>query len=190
LDLANSGAVEQLGHRLQEFAPDLFIHAAAIAPKRADADAIGRTVAVNFTSAVHLCDAITPGMVERGRGNIVLISSLAALEPIDGFAVYGASKAALDAYAASLRAELTSAGINVLLARPGRMATDFFARNGFPDDVVAQARRFPRPRDAAEAILDHVGSSGEYVHGTDRWLLRARRLLPRRLTHTLWEFLT
>jgi short-subunit dehydrogenase len=129
-------------------------------------------------------------MVTRGSGTIVLISSLAALEPIDGFAIYGATKAALDAYAASLRVRLTPAGINVLLARPGRMATDFFAANGFADSIVSRARSFPPPHDAAAAIVSRLGQSGEYIHGSDRWLLRMRKILPRPLANTVWAWKT
>ena len=56
---------------------------------------VERVMAVNFFAPVYLTLAVLPGMVERGRGSVVNIGSVAAVVPNAGEAAYGASKAGL-----------------------------------------------------------------------------------------------
>ena len=189
VDLADLERVAEFASETAGEAPDLFVHAAGVAPRGAGTSAVRDTFAVNAQSAILFCEALAPAMKARCSGAIVLVSSLAALRSIDGFCVYGASKAALDAYARALRAHVAGE-VPVLLVRPGRMATGFFAANDFDPDTVAAAEKFPDPSLAAKAIVARVGTDGEYVHGSDRWLLRAERVLPRRLAATVWAQFT
>ncbi|HSG82536.1 MAG TPA: SDR family NAD(P)-dependent oxidoreductase [Gemmatimonadota bacterium] len=80
---------------------------------------IERVVGLNLTSAMVLARLVLPGMLERGRGHIVNMSSLAGLfgAPYDG--VYGATKAGLIGFSQSLRAEFRQRGVSASVICPG-----------------------------------------------------------------------
>lgn len=77
-----------------------------------------RTMAVNYFGTLYAVKAVVPGMRERGRGSVVLISSGAGLVGLFGYTAYSPSKFALRGLAESLRAELKPAGITVTIVYP------------------------------------------------------------------------
>ncbi len=86
-------------------------------------DEAERLLAVNVLAPFRLTRAVLPGMLQRGRGTIVDIASLAALAPTLGMYHYSASKAALAAASEALRAEVAPAGIHVVTVYPGPVHT-------------------------------------------------------------------
>ncbi len=111
---------------------------------------IDTTLGTNVLAAVHVVRATLPGMVERKRGHVVNIGSIAGLYPIKS-ALYGASKGAVHLLSQNLRVELQGSGVRVTEICPGRVETEFFqiavgeeaakeAYEGFeilvPDDVA------------------------------------------------------
>ncbi len=72
-----------------------------------------RTMQLNYFAAMRMCLRLLPGMLEQGSGQIVNVSSVAALMSTPRFSAYIASKAALDAFSRSLRMELTDGGVAV-----------------------------------------------------------------------------
>ena len=88
------------------------------------------TLEVNVLGALQAIHSVLPGMRERGRGHIVNISSVAGRHPFPGAAVYSASKSALDAIGAGLRAELAAdmkrggPPIRVTTIAPGAVTTE------------------------------------------------------------------
>ncbi len=72
-----------------------------------------RTMQINYFAAVRLTLRLLPRMLEQGSGQIVNVSSVAALMTTPRFAAYLASKSALDAFSRSLRIELRTSGIDV-----------------------------------------------------------------------------
>jgi short-subunit dehydrogenase len=69
-------------------------------------DEIDQVMTVNLLAPMRLCRLVLPGMVERGRGQVVNISSMAAVIAPPGLATYSASKAGLSHFTAGLRADL------------------------------------------------------------------------------------
>lgn len=69
-------------------------------------DEIDQMTAVNLLAPMRLCRLVVPGMVERGRGQVVSISSMAAVIAPPGLATYSATKAGLSHFTAGLRADL------------------------------------------------------------------------------------
>lgn len=82
-----------------------------------------RLLTVNVMAPFRLTRAVLPRMLERGRGTIVDIASLAALAPTLGMFHYSASKAALAAASEALRAEVAPQGVHVVTVYPGPVKT-------------------------------------------------------------------
>lgn len=80
-------------------------------------------VRTNFLGAVYMIEAVLPSMLERKRGHIVGVSSLAGMRGIPFEPGYSASKAAVAAYLESLRRELRPRGIFVTTVFPGYVQT-------------------------------------------------------------------
>jgi decaprenylphospho-beta-D-erythro-pentofuranosid-2-ulose 2-reductase len=103
--------------------PDLVIAATGmLVPQPVLARDVARAatmITTNLTSHVTTLLAFAGPMRERGRGTIVVLSSVAAIRPRKFNVVYGATKAALDAFARGLADELHGSGVDVLLVRPG-----------------------------------------------------------------------
>jgi short-subunit dehydrogenase len=98
-----------------------------------------RIVAVNLLAAIRLTRAVLPEMIERDRGRIVNVSSVAGHVGVPGEAVYAATKAALIIFSDSLRYELAGSGVGVTVISPGTVDTAFFERRGHPYE-----RGFPK----------------------------------------------
>jgi decaprenylphospho-beta-D-erythro-pentofuranosid-2-ulose 2-reductase len=102
---------------------DLVISAAGILIPQPELDRDPMQAAVligtNFTGHVTTLLACASRMRAQGHGTIVTLSSIAAVRPRKANLVYGASKAALDAFARGLADALHGSGVQVLLVRPG-----------------------------------------------------------------------
>ena len=79
----------------------------------------------NVFGAVRLCQLVLPAMRRRGRGRIVMVSSMGGRLTFPGGAAYHASKYALEAISDVLRFEVAKFGISVVVVEPGLVATDY-----------------------------------------------------------------
>lgn len=86
---------------------------------------IEMTVDTNLTSVLHLTSAVVPGMIQRGRGHIVNMSSVVALYPLKA-SLYSATKGAVHKLSQDLRMELQGTGIRVTEINPGRVESEFY----------------------------------------------------------------
>jgi uncharacterized protein len=82
-------------------------------------DQIDRTIAVNLRATIQLAGELAPGMVERGAGQLVFISSMSGKIANGGGSVYSATKFGLRGFAAGLRDELHGSGVGVTVVFPG-----------------------------------------------------------------------
>ncbi len=101
---------------------------------------IDELLAVNLVAPMHITHALLP-LVQRVRGTLVLVSSIAADLPSPDYPVYCASKAALDGFARSLRIELGDTA-RVLVVHPGPTRTAIHAKSGIPTSP-ARLQRYP-----------------------------------------------
>jgi short-subunit dehydrogenase len=85
----------------------------------ADPSALAALYGVNLIAPVLLTRAVLPGMLERGRGNIVNISSIAGTNSVPGLAPYSSSKAGLSHFSGCLRLDLDRHPVEVTLAELG-----------------------------------------------------------------------
>ena len=80
---------------------------------------IDRALNVNLRSAIVLTRMLVPQMVDRGRGHVVFMSSLAGKSPTAGSSLYNATKFGLRGFAGAMRAELHGTGVGVSAIFPG-----------------------------------------------------------------------
>ena len=106
-------------------------------------------MASNVKSNIWLCAQAIPQMAERGRGSVVIISSIGGLRGSTVIGAYGISKAADFALCRSLAGEWGPKGVRVNCIAPGLVKTDF-ARALWEDEARLK-RRSPRRRCAASA---------------------------------------
>ena len=156
-----------------------------------------RIMDVNYLGAVALTKAVLPDMLDRGRGQFIVISSVVGKFSTPYRSSYAASKHALHGFFDALRAEEGDNGIGVTIVCPGRIRTDI-SRNaltedgsrhnqmdpgqaaGIEPDVLARKILKAAARDVPEL---YVGSKEllpiylkRYVPGVWRWLARRVRV--------------
>lgn len=148
-DLSEMSGVALLADTAASWAlPDLVVHCAgigAVATAGAQDDGgIERLLGTNLFAPVRLTRLLLPAMAARGSGRLVFVTSIAGVLGVPEESAYAASKAAVAAFAASLRLELAGSGVGVTTVIPGVVDTPFFDRRG-----AAYTRGFPRPIPAA-----------------------------------------
>jgi 3-hydroxy acid dehydrogenase / malonic semialdehyde reductase len=79
----------------------------------------------NVKGLLYISRAVIPGMVQRGRGHIINIGSIAGLDPYPGGAVYNGSKFAVDGITRALRMDLVDTPLRVSSVDPGLVETEF-----------------------------------------------------------------
>jgi NAD(P)-dependent dehydrogenase (short-subunit alcohol dehydrogenase family) len=112
-----------------------------------------RVFAINVHAVYTLTQAVLPGMLERGGGTVITVSSVAALRAslLSGPA-YGAAKAAAAALMRSLHEELRARGIRATTIFPAEVDTPIMDKRPRPPDATARAAMM-RPEDVADVIL-------------------------------------
>lgn len=89
-------------------------------------DTIDLLVDVNLRAALQVTRLVLPGMLARDRGHLFFLGSIAGKHPTANTAVYGATKAALHAFAEGLRNDLLGSAIRVTVLLPGRVQTRLY----------------------------------------------------------------
>ncbi len=112
---------------------------------------IDRALDVNLRAPIQLTRALLPGMVERGSGHVVLVSSLAGKVASVGSSLYSATKFGLRGFAAGLREDLHGSGVGVTVVFPGFVSgAGMFAEAGvaLPRGVGTRT-----PKQVAQAVV-------------------------------------
>jgi NADP-dependent 3-hydroxy acid dehydrogenase YdfG len=125
-----------------------------------------RTVEVNCKGALNCVGAVLSGMLERGRGHIVTISSDAGRKVFPGLAVYSASKFFVEALSQGLRLETAGMGVKVTTIQPGNVATDLISMSGDEEALDEYGQpgesRVLDPEDVAASVV-HALVQPEHV---------------------------
>lgn len=100
---------------------------------------VEQMVHVNFLGVVYAFEAVMADMIDRKRGHLVAVSSLAAFKGLPGSAGYSATKAAVNNYCESLRIELRGSGVAVTCVCPGFIDTAMTATNDRPMPMLMTA---------------------------------------------------
>lgn len=126
-------------------------------------DLYHREIAVNLTGVVNGMHTFLPGMLERNRGHIVNIASMAAKVTTPGMSVYCATKYAVAALSRSVRAEIASSAVTLTTVMPTAVHTDLTA--GVSLDLLPTLQ----PEDVADVVVDSAGHAWREVT-VPRWL--------------------
>jgi 3-hydroxy acid dehydrogenase / malonic semialdehyde reductase len=132
----------------------------------ADLDDWEAMVDTNIKGLLYITRALLPGMVQRERGHIINLGSVAGSYPYPGGNVYGGTKSFVEQFSLNLRADLSGRRIRVTNIEPGMAETEFslVRFKGDAEKATAAYRGFPAltAEDVAEAVLwcatlpDHV----------------------------------
>ena len=114
---------------------------------------IERMMQVNYMGAVHFTKALLPGMLERRRGWIVFVASVAGKIASPDESAYAASKFAMLGLASALSLEVEEAGVHVLSVCPGVIRTPFFDDEALSRLPPVALRQMAPPEGLVDAVL-------------------------------------
>jgi 3-hydroxy acid dehydrogenase/malonic semialdehyde reductase len=164
LDVTDAGAVEGLPGSLPDGwrEVDALVNNAGLALGLDPAQAArisdwDRMVATNVTGLIHMTRALLPGMVDRNRGHVVNLGSIAATYPYPGGHVYGATKAFVKQFSLNLKADLVGTQVRVTDIEPGLCGGTEFSEVRFGGDRDRAAAMYQgttplNAEDIAEAV--------------------------------------
>ncbi|MFL9810296.1 MAG: SDR family oxidoreductase [Pseudomonas sp.] len=139
---------------------------------QSDVEQMTRMIDLNVTALTRLSYAALPGMVARGHGGIINISSIVSIAPEILNGVYGGSKAFVTAFSQSLHHELAGKGIQIQAVLPGATATEFWEIGGLPLEHLDPAIVMTADQLVDSALTDY--DRGELIsipslHDIEQW---------------------
>ena len=182
-DVTERGQVASLVARAeQELGPvDVLVNCAGVMyytlMKNLREEEWDRTVEVNCKGALNCVGAVLPGMISRGGGHIVTISSDAGRKVYAGLAVYSASKFFVEGLSQGLRLETAGTGVRVTTVQPGNVSTGLASLSNDEEAIRLYGEptgaRVLHPEDVAASVVyallqpDHVGVNEVLVQPRD-----------------------
>ncbi|MCW2587926.1 MAG: putative dehydrogenase [Mycobacterium sp.] len=170
-DLADLDSVQALVRHAGEV--DVLVNNAAAFPSAMtvaqDVRAFTRTFDTNVRGTYFLTAELAKGMLARGRGAIVNVTSMVASKGVPGASAYSASKAAAESLTRTWAVEFASRGVRVNSVAPGPTRTEgVVAEWGEVNDELGRALpmgRTARPEEIAEAVLFLASPRASFITG-------------------------
>jgi len=159
-DVADRAQVESAIEALQrELGPaDILVNNAGIGAYgrvvETDVETIEKMMRVNYFGTVYATKAVLPGMIERGRGHLVMIASIAGRIGAPLEAGYSASKFAMVGFSEALKFEIKRKGIGLSIIDPGPVETHFTEARGVP--FAENTPKPVKPEDVASLVMRAV----------------------------------
>jgi 3-dehydrosphinganine reductase len=183
---ATQGAFDALGE--QGFEPDVLINSAgtilpgefAVMPY----EHLEANMASGYWSVVNPCRAVVPGMIERGKGHIVNVSSVAGFLGIYGYTGYAAAKYAVLGFTEALRFELKPHGVSVAVVLPPDTETPGLkaerAMRPYETEVISGSIKPIAPARVAQAVIRGMRKGRFHIipDAQSRLYFRLKGLLP------------
>jgi NAD(P)-dependent dehydrogenase (short-subunit alcohol dehydrogenase family) len=177
-DATDREAVERAFDEAQERLGEIDVlvnnagRAHAIGPAwEADPEDWWRDVEVNLRSAFLCARAVLPGMLQRGAGRILNVSSYVALRPTPYISAYAAAKAAVLSFTEALAAAVEDSGVRVFAMTPGLFRSELMrhlmeseaGQRWLPD--VGRSSRWVEPERVARLTVFLATGAGDDFHG-------------------------
>ncbi len=165
LDVRDRAAVEAaIANLPTDYAEiDVLVNNAGLAlgldpAQAADADDWKVMIDTNCSGLAYCTNAVLPGMVERRRGHVINLGSIAGTYPYPGGNVYGATKAFVHQFSLNLRSDLPGTGVRVTCVEPGLVGGTEFSQVRFAGDQAASDAVYAgteplTAEDVAEAVM-------------------------------------
>lgn len=143
---------------------------------------------VNVRAPVALTAAFLPGMIQKKKGAVIFLGSVASYQPTPFFANYGATKAWNLMFGEALWAEARKSGVDVMTLSPGYTRTSFQETG----DVHAKPPGgFAEPDKVVKRALNKLGKKPSTIYGFRNWFLAwTIRFTPRRLAALIAYFIS
>ena len=148
--------------------------------QKAKVERLIEMVQVNVSAVVHLTHLYLPGMIARGSGDILIVASTAAFQPVPYIATYAATKSFDLQLAEGLAEEMRRFGIHVCALCPGSTESEFL-------EVAGQRHHTRRPKETAKKVA-RVGlralaaGKSSVISGFTNWLgAETVRFVPRQM---------
>jgi len=158
-DVADRGQVEAAAARaLEVFGKiDLLVNNAGYGHHRPflrwELDDMERMMRVNYFGALYWTKALSAQMVERGKGWLVFVASVAGKIGVPEESAYAASKFAMVGLAEALSIELEDRGVHVLTVCPGTIRTEFFDEEALRSMPPVSRRSMVEPETLVDAVI-------------------------------------
>ena len=171
-DLTDLDAVRALAAEVGEV--DILINNAGVFPGATlvdqDVESFDAAFAVNVRALYFLTAAVVPGMVARGRGSVVNVSTMAASVGMAGLSTYSATKAAVESLTRTWAVELGGGGVRVNTVAPGPTRTDMVMAAMGEEGVAGVAGttvlgRLATPEEIASVIAFVASDAASYLTG-------------------------
>ncbi|MGV0813876.1 SDR family oxidoreductase [Mycolicibacterium boenickei] len=135
-----------------------------------EVDAFEKTFDTNVRGVYFLAAGLVPGMLERGRGSIVNVTTMVASKGVPGASTYSASKAAVESLTRTWAAEFGSRGVRVNSVAPGPTRTEGVAAEwGETNEELGRSLPLGRtadPEEIAHAVLFLASPRSSFITGS------------------------
>lgn len=198
-DLSESGAASRIVRAINQegVQVDVLVNNAGFGSygefARTRPEVMTEMVQVNAGAVIHLTRLLVPGMIDRGRGRILVVASLAGFQPGPLMAVYYATKAFLISFSEALQEELRGTGVTVTVMCPGPTRTGFGKRARMLSSRLFSGRTLrvmepgPVARHGYRAML--AGRMFSVPGFANKALVLASKFSPRIVTRRVTKFL-
>jgi short-subunit dehydrogenase len=129
-----------------------------------DLEQLERMTRINWLGTVYTLRAALPGMVERGRGHVVVVSSGAGLRSFPEAAVYGGTKSAQRGFSEALRHELAGTGVSLTTVYPGEIRSHLHDHERDRMPAWYRSGDAADPAELARRVVDAVERDRRAVH--------------------------
>ncbi|KHO22263.1 SDR family NAD(P)-dependent oxidoreductase [Mycolicibacterium setense] len=171
-DLADIDSVKSLVQQVGNV--DILVNNAASFPAALTVDqgigAFEKTFDTNVRGVYFLAAGLVPGMLERGRGSIINVTTMVASKGVPGASVYSASKAAVESLTRTWAAEFGAGGVRVNSVAPGPTRTEGVAAEwGETNEELGRSLPLGRtadPEEIAHAVLFLASPRSSFITGS------------------------
>ncbi|MGH3637922.1 MAG: SDR family NAD(P)-dependent oxidoreductase [Mycobacterium sp.] len=171
-DLSDIDSVKSLVRQAGDV--DILVNNAASFPAaltvEQDLDSFEKTFDTNVRGSYFVAAGLVPGMLERGRGSIVNVTTMVASKGVPGASAYSASKAAVESLTRTWAAEFGARGVRVNSVAPGPTKTEgVLAEWGDTNEELGRALplgRTAEPEEIAHAVLFLASPRASFITGS------------------------